>query len=167
MIGRLREATGADASAITAVHVASRSFSYGSALDPEDARRDRLPMWSRFLVDADRTTLVIESPSSSLLGFIHFREPADQSGPVQVVGLYVVPPAIGTGIGARLYEAFEARRNRRAAELEVWDGNERAKSFYRRRGWDPTLRIREGVAGQPFVTWVLQPATGQHGARAG
>ncbi|MFK4789723.1 GNAT family N-acetyltransferase [Microbacterium sp. ZW T5_56] len=156
MIGRIREATRADARAITQVHVASRTFSYGSALDPGDARRDRLPMWTRFLTEPDRTTLVIES-DTSLFGFIHLRGPQDQTEPVELVGLYVVPAAIGTGIGTRLYEEFDSRRGSRAAQLEVWDGNARAKSFYANRGWAPTAQTREGVANRPFVTWFLLP----------
>lgn len=59
----------------------------------------------------------------------------------EVYAIYVDPPHIGTGIGARLIAAAHARMaglGHRAAELWVLDSNERARSFYERSGWRST-----------------------------
>ena len=77
------------------------------------------------------------------------------SSSVELLSFYVDPDRFGSGIGSALYNRFIEIVPVGTAEFEVWDGNDRAKSFYSRRGWRPTTRSRPGVAGKPFVTWTL------------
>jgi ribosomal protein S18 acetylase RimI-like enzyme len=56
-----------------------------------------------------------------------------------VENLFVVSDRRGEGIGSALLEAAEERLHERgvdAVSLEVMAGNERARSFYRRQGYD-------------------------------
>jgi ribosomal protein S18 acetylase RimI-like enzyme len=74
----------------------------------------------------------------------------DSSNPIELVRLYVLPDWIGKGIGAKLLKrslnaAFED--GYRSCWLRVWEGNERAISFYRNWGF------RE-VGSEPY--WVGQ-----------
>lgn len=151
-----RIALNEDAVALTRLHARSRAFYYGDALQRDDVERDRLPMWTRFIGDPERRTYVLEAPDG-LTGFIHFHLPPIEDVPVELVGLYVAPELVGSGLGSLLYAEFEQSRGRRRSELEVWHGNHRAERFYEHRGWKPTNRTRDGVAGEPFVTWVLDP----------
>ncbi len=90
-----------------------------------------------------------------MAGFIHFRVPPEEAEPVELVGLYVIPERIGSGIGTMLYTQFAQSLGLRQAELGVWHGNKRAQRFYRERNWVPTDRFRAGPNEQPFVTWRL------------
>lgn len=145
----LRVATVADAAAIAAIHVASRAAYYGERLDPADAARDREPMWRRLVAEDGRVTVVAEDEEPT--GFLHVR----LGETLELMSIYVLPEMLGRGIGSALHERFDEIRGGRPAELEVWDGNARAKAFYAARGWRATDRARVGVAGIPFVTWCL------------
>jgi len=145
----LRAATVEDAAAIAAIHVASRAAYYGEHLDPADAARDREPMWRRLVAEDGRVTVVAED--EELTGFLHVR----LGKTLELVSIYVLPELFGRGVGSALYDRFEEIRGGRPAELEVWDGNARAKAFYAARGWRATDRTRDGVTGIPFVTWRL------------
>ncbi len=113
-------------------------------------------MWTQFLAEPYRQTFVVDTPTG-MAGFIHFRVPPEETEPVELVGLYVAPEWIGQGIGSTLYIQFGRSLGGREAELEVWQGNERAQRFYQARGWVPTGRLRAGPDEQPFVTWRLSP----------
>ncbi len=145
----IRAATVEDAAAIAAIHVASRAAYYGEHLDPADAARDREPMWRRLVTEDGRVTVVAADEGPT--GFLHVR----LGETVELVSLYVRPELFGRGIGSALHERFDEVRGGRPAELEVWDGNARAKAFYAARGWRVTDRTRDGIAGIPFVTWRL------------
>ena len=145
----LRAATVEDAAAIAAIHVASRAAYYGEHLDPADAARDREPMWRRLVAEDGRVTVVAED--EELTGFLHVR----LGKTLELVSIYVLPELFGRGVGSALHDRFEEIRDGRPAELEVWDGNARAKAFYAARGWRATDRTRDGVTGIPFVTWRL------------
>lgn len=144
---------------MTALHAASRAFYYGAALEAEDAARNRLGMWKRFLVEPHRLTYVVDT-GTDLAGFIHFLVPPDESSPVELIGLYVSPNMVGSGIGSALYLHFARSLQTREAVLEVWQGNSRAQRFYETRGWVPTDRFRAGPNHQPFVTWSLSRGAG-------
>ncbi|WP_413354960.1 GNAT family N-acetyltransferase [Microbacterium sp. 1P06AB] len=145
----LRAATVEDAAAIAAIHAAARAAYYGEHLDPADAARDREPMWRRLVAEDGRVTVVAADEGPT--GFLHVR----LGETVELVSLYVRPELFGRGIGSALHERFDEVRGGRPAELEVWDGNARAKAFYAARGWRVTDRTRDGIAGIPFVTWRL------------
>ncbi|WP_146244237.1 N-acetyltransferase [Curtobacterium sp. MCBD17_032] len=82
-------------------------------------------------------------------------QPVERGSPAELLSLYVDPDRFGSSIGSALHNRFVGVVPPGTAELEVWDGNDRAESFYSHRGWRPTTRSRPGVAGKPFVIWTL------------
>lgn len=149
----LRVATEADAEAVTHVHQLSRAAYYGSLLPLADPSADRLPMWRDVLRDPASHALIAET-DHALVGFVCMRRVESVDDDVaELTSLYVAPAHFGTGIGDALHSAFLEWARGSAAVLEVWDDNERAKRFYRRRGWTPTSTMRPGVNGTPFVIW--------------
>ncbi len=108
-------------------------------------------MWRRLLKESD-THVFCAVEDESVAGFLCLRWQPDETD-VELHSLYVEPARFGTGIADALYEQFVAESGDRPAHLEVWDRNERAKAFYRRRGWLPSGRTRPGPSGTAFVTW--------------
>lgn len=150
----VRDAIPGDALQIARVHKRSREAYYADALDPVDAAHDRSPMWVDTLSRTD-TWCVVAVQNRQLTGFVAAQFADHDDSPVKLSSLYVDPDWFGSGIGSALYDRFTEVAPVGTAELEVWDGNDRAKSFYSHRRWRPTTRIRPGVAGRPFVTWTL------------
>jgi len=151
----VRRARADDADAIAALHVRSRAAYYGDALSAEDSGHDRRPMWRR-LVTEQGVVVLCAVEDEVVIAFCCLRQPAEAKE-VELQSLYVEPARFGTGVADTLYASFVAESRGRAAHLEVWDRNERAKAFYRRRGWLPSDQTRPGPAGAPFVTWRLVP----------
>ncbi|PZE93378.1 GNAT family N-acetyltransferase [Curtobacterium sp. MCBD17_008] len=164
MTFEVRDATPADAAQVTRVHQRSREAYYGDALDRRDAAQDRYPMWLATLTRPGTWCLVAEQ-DGHVAGFIAAHL-ADRGSPAELSSLYVDPDRFGSGIGTALHTRFIEVVPSGTAELEVWDGNERAKRFYAVRGWRPTTRTRAGVAGRPFVTWRLDVRRGSRSLNA-
>jgi GNAT superfamily N-acetyltransferase len=139
---------------VTGVDKRSRKAYDAEALDPVDAAHDPYPMWVDTLTRTD-AWCVVAVQDGDLIGFVaaHLAECDDL--PAELLSLYVDPDRFGSGIGSALHNRFVEAVSWGIAELEVWDGNDRAKSFYSHRGWRPSTRSRPGVAGMPFVTWTL------------
>jgi len=151
----IRQAMPVDAVQVTRVHERSRAAYYADDLDPVDASRDRYPMWREALTGTDIWCLVAVQ-GADVVGFVaaHLADRGDAL--TELTSLYVDPDRFGIGIGSALYRRFLEVAPAGTAELEVWDGNDRAKRFYTLRGWRPTRRSRAGVASKSFVTWTLQ-----------
>ena len=149
----IRAAEVADAARVADVHARSRAAYYGERLDPRDRAQDRRPMWLRHLSAPQLSTFV--AVADEPVGFICVRRASAEDPEVELMSLYVLPERFGEGIGTALYEQFLAVREAAPASLEVWEANERAISFYRRRGWRRTTSSRPGIAGVPYVTWKL------------
>lgn len=150
----VRNATPGDALQVARVHKRSREAYYAEALDPVDAAHDRFPMWVDTLTRTD-TWCLVAVQNGDLTGFVAAHLAERDDSPAELLSLSVDPDRFGSGIGSALYNRFVEVISSGTAELEVWDGNDRAKSFYSHRGWLPTTRIRPGVAAKPFVTWTL------------
>ena len=89
-----------------------------------------LQSWRELLVREDVTALVAED-GEELLGFAVLR-----TGWLE--RLYTHPNAWGRGVGSRLHdEAVELARALGSTGCKLWvlEANERARSFYERRGW--------------------------------
>ena len=89
--------------------------------------------------------LVAEGPEGARLGFVHLHGATDfftgeRHG--HVSDIVVAPRAQGRGVGQRLMAAAEdwARsRGYRLLSLHVFDGNARARAFYRQLGYGPDI----------------------------
>lgn len=74
---------------------------------------------------------------------------------MELIGLYVLPEAWGSGVGHDLHQRFvgllgSAPRATKGV-LEVWNGNRRALAFYQRHGWAADGRCRPGPGARPFL----------------
>ena len=142
----IRRATGADAEAIAGVHVASMRAAYqgqfpAGALVQVDAR-DRAERWRQHLARAASVTVLAEA-DGRLVGFADFGSCRDEDlspGVGELMALYVLPDAWGSGVGSALMrEALCRFRGDGFAEVVLWviEGNRRAVRFYRRFGFVP------------------------------
>lgn len=151
---RLRLGTDRDVEEIAHVHRLSRAWYYGTEADPGDGRE---AMWAHLIAQPGRMIHVAER-SDRVVGFMSAIRTEDLEATLELTALYVLPECVGVGVGPRLYEQFDAeRRDADKGLLEVWSGNERATTFYVRRGWTPTTTTRPGPQGLDFVTYRLAP----------
>ncbi len=77
----------------------------------------------------------------------------------EVVRLYVQPSAQGQGLGARLLEAASrwAQTQQQAhVWLTVWTGNDRARRFYARQGFNDVGTTAFAFEGRRYANQVLQ-----------
>ncbi len=144
-----------DAVEISRIHITSRAAYYGELVSRAADEAEHAARWRRWLRADDRKTFVA-CRADALVGFVSMRERTDVHE-VALVGLYVLPTEFGSGAAAVLYGTFTRLVGGRGATLEVWEANERAKAFYRRRGWSATTYSREGPANIPFITMRLAP----------
>ena len=150
----LRVGIGADAGAVAAVQVDSWRAAYVGLL-PE-AVLDGLSVgrksegWARVLGDGCHYVVVAES-EGRMVGFASTGpgHDADLDGTTgQLVTLYVVPVAWGTGVGRALHDAALCRlADTGCRHGVVWmlSTNARARRFYDRQGWmaDGRLRVQQ------------------------
>lgn len=145
-----RDATPEDAAGIARMHVDAWRAGYAHIL-PADALAalsvpQRTASWARALTkqaseDTGQWTLVADS-EGEIVGFASGgpnRAP-EPAGASELYGLYVAPSHWERGVGSRLIEASLERLREGGDELAVlWvlEDNERARRFYRRRGWSP------------------------------
>ena len=145
----IRAATGADASAIAAVHVASWRETY-AGLMPETMLKglsvsDRTARWARILGQAERLEgpgVLVAEHGGDLVGFASSgsqRDPnliaRDFTG--EITAIYVLQDMQGRGAGRRLMAAIVEGLQRGgydAASLWVLRENLRALRFYERLG---------------------------------
>ena len=143
----IRLARPEDASAIAEIHVASWRAVYPgivpqAILDGLSVER-RTSFWTRVLAERGERRTWVASRGNRLIGFAG-TEPADEEGldgrPAELRTVYLVPDAIGTGVGRRLFSrAIDDLVERRYSPLIVWvfTANSRARRFYEAAGWQP------------------------------
>jgi ribosomal protein S18 acetylase RimI-like enzyme len=94
------------------------------------------------LADAGTTFLIAEAGKQAA-GYARLvRAPAPAcippGSPIEIRRIYAVPAWLGRGVGAALMRACLAEASRQRCEviwLDVWERNERAIAFYKRRGF--------------------------------
>jgi RimJ/RimL family protein N-acetyltransferase len=155
---RIRPATPADAAAIAAVHVASWQGAYRGQLPDEvldglDVER-RTAGWQQYLAQDGQATFVAED-EGRVVGFVHLNAARDDDAEPatgEVIAIYALPEAWGTGAGRELMAAaleWLREAGYRTATLWVLDRNARARRFYELAGWEP-----DGVAKDDVVAGV-------------
>jgi GNAT superfamily N-acetyltransferase len=135
----LRPATPADAVAVAPFHLRCWQDAY-TGLVPQtflDAltRQDRVRRWGERLRTAgDVTTLATAGAGGPVVGLAAVTtQTAPAAAPlVELRSLYVGATWWGQGLGRRLLDAALAGR---PAQLWVFEGNARARAFYRTTGW--------------------------------
>jgi len=145
----LRRATGADALAVAAVHVASWQVAYWNIVPDEflDAF-DVAERANRYTFDpgnAGGFVTWIASGGDTIVGFVTVSPCRDEdlAGAGEVQALYVTPTTWRSGVGAILLSKGEqllVDDGYSTASLWVVEENARARAFYESRGWRADTR---------------------------
>ena len=167
----IRDGVADDASALARTHVEAWEAAYRGQI-PDDAieamtveRREE--MWAHHLAQPSHGTLVVQG-ADRVVGLAMFGPAEDEilgPGTGEVYGIYLLPEAIGTGVGRDLF-ARATDRLRAAgftsAILWVLETNERARRFYEAAGWrwDGTMSAhRFDCAERPIVRYTVRLST--------
>ena len=151
MTGAVRPAAVADAEALARVHVAAWQHGYRGLLPAAllDALsvEQRTERWRAQLSgEPAARTWVTGEPVAGFASAGPSRDEDAAAGTGELYALYVHPDAWGRGIGGRLMAtALEALGD--GATLWVLEGNERARRFYARHGWQRDGAHRQEVRG--------------------
>ena len=140
----IRAATPGDADAIGAVHVESWRWAYRPQL-PDDLLdgldpAERAAEWRRIL-ESGEIDVIVADDEGRLVGFASAATSRDDDalpGTGEVLTVYVVEDAVGTGAGRALLVGAQGllrARGHTRATLWVLESNERARRFYERNGW--------------------------------
>lgn len=138
----IRDAVAGDASAVTALHVASWRANYRGVLPDtylnEEAERERASHWRKSLnALAAKDVVLVAAEGSQLQGFISVYWRKEAGYDAYLDNLHVRPGLNGSGLGRRLLAAAVQRMiDHGAGNLCLWafDQNQRAISFYERLG---------------------------------
>jgi len=129
----LRHAHADEAEALARLQEESAVAGFSNVFSPGRypfPREEVLESWRELLARDDVVALVAED-GGELLGFAVLR-------PGWLERLYAHPNVWGRGVGSRLHdEALELLRDIGSSQCSLWvlEANERARSFYERRGW--------------------------------
>ncbi|WDZ82582.1 GNAT family N-acetyltransferase [Micromonospora cathayae] len=168
----VRVATPDDVDRLVEVHTQGRLAYYtAGGLSPEEVdspvwRQERHTGWSRGIESAQQqvwcATLGGEVVGAAAMGLPHAPE-VDDGATGQLFQIHVLPDRWGHGVGGLLHGVFLrylAEVSRPTGFLEVWERNERARSFYARHGWRPDGTSRPGPAGSRYLNLRLAVSAG-------
>ncbi len=139
----VRAARAGDALAIAQVHVAAWRAAYAGMLPDHVLAalsvERRAEQWTTRIDEGRSQVWVAASPE--VRGFVSAGDSrdADSPGAGEVYGLYVAPEFWGRGLGQRLFSASSEWLAQRYERGQLWVlvGNDRARRFYCRQGWQP------------------------------
>ncbi|MDR1449145.1 MAG: GNAT family N-acetyltransferase [Propionibacteriaceae bacterium] len=120
----------------------------------DDALAQSVEIVGKVIADPDMFYRVAEI-AGRITGFIHAAK--HSSDDAEVMGLYLDPPVIGTGVGAELLGVAMSWIGPIPARLEVAPYNERAIRFYRRFGFREAPESRRLVNVMPWVDLTGHP----------
>jgi ribosomal protein S18 acetylase RimI-like enzyme len=132
----IRAATLEDARAIAEVHVASWREGYRGLMPDqylaELSVAQRVALWETILSDGQTVVLVASGGGDPIAGFVAFNPEKGEIG-----ALYVDPPRLRSGVGTALLAAVHERLAGKP-EIVLWvlDGNDAARAFYERHGYE-------------------------------
>ena len=141
---QVRRAVLDDAAAIAEVHTRSWQGAYEHVFGAERLAaidvNGRRAMWERSLERGVRDVHVAVDGGGAVVGFVGTGPSRDPDAAGELGEIYVLPEALGTGVGhALMAAAIEAMEARGYADAILWvlDDNPRARAFYEREGWAP------------------------------
>jgi len=142
----IREASPADIPAVVRVHVAAwDAAKEGLDVPTRRTPEQRTELWTTFLTQR-RGPLWVAQVEGSAVGFIALgpSRDDDRQGETEIYTLYVDPEAWGRGCGSALIGKAPEDG---PVSLWVFTGNERARRFYARHGFQPDGSTEEGHHG--------------------
>lgn len=147
---QIRRATHEDAEAIIHVHVNSIRTLCANDYTVEQVeawtgRNFKPELWKQAI---DRDFIWVVQSGKDVLGFGHFAVMDEENG--EVLGLYFIPPAIGQGLGKKMFAEFVRIANQHHLKRITLHSTITAKKFYEHLGLrqydsDTTVDMR-GVA---------------------
>jgi ribosomal protein S18 acetylase RimI-like enzyme len=172
----IRAAAPEDAAGIARVHVESWRAAYPgivpqAVLDNLSVER-RATFWAGQLSNPGDSRTWVAEEGDAIVGFVGTRPPDVEDaadlppGIVELATIYVLPDAVGRGVGRALMEralSELAAGGAAAAFLWVFKANERARRFYEAAGWtvDDTARDLDlGGEAIPIVRYRVAMGTG-------
>lgn len=161
----VRRAEPADAAAIAAVHVRSWQGAYRGLLPQEFldglSVERRVDGWEHRLADLDwpRSGTLVATDADEVVGFVDIAptrdDDSDPDAVAELIAIYVLPGAFGTGVGRELMRAaLTAMRDAGYGEATLWvlANNDRAIGFYEVGGWRPDGARKDDQIGGVSVT---------------
>lgn len=146
----IRRANHADAEAIIHVHVNSIRHVCAKdytkrQIEAWSGRKFKAELWRQSI---DRDFVWVVQHDNDVVGFGHFAVMDDDHG--EVLGLYFIPPAIGQGLGKKMFAEFIKLANAYKLKRITLHSTITAKKFYEHLGFhqsggDTTVDMR-GVA---------------------
>ena len=139
----IRQATTSDVQGVARVHVAAwDAAKEGLDLTTRRTFEERVDLWTRFLAEGRGTLWVVED-DGSIIGFcaVGPSRDDDRAGESEIYTLYVDPAMWGQGIGSALMAHAPGGD---VVSLWVGEGNDRARRFYARHGFEPDGAREEG-----------------------
>ncbi|MEG2804579.1 GNAT family N-acetyltransferase [Stenotrophomonas sp.] len=142
----IRRATAADATALSAIAIATYTETFGDSYPPQDLQAFLDDHYSvapqRRELDDPRSAIWLLEDAGHVVGYLaagpNGLPHADaREGDIELKRLYVLAPYQGGGHGARLMDAFLAwldQPRRRTLWVGVWSENVGAQRFYARYG---------------------------------
>jgi GNAT superfamily N-acetyltransferase len=151
----IRDAVPEDLDAIVEVHTQARAAYYLEAgrsaqeIDPPGSAEKRRETWAG-LLRSDAHVLCAQwadqaDQTDQVVGIALMAPVGEAAAAGELYALHVLRSHWRRGVGSRLHAAYvEYLRasSMSTGELEVWDRNSRARSFYGRRGWQLDGRQR-------------------------
>ena len=168
----IRTATAEDLGRIVDIHRRARDTYYrgvlpAEVLDDPQRHAEFHDAYAHAIQAPDRTVVCADAAGRTV-AFMALGPPfapasdADPATVGQLVGLYVHPAHWGHGAGTALHaHAVQVWQSTgiSTAHLEVWNGNQRARAFYDRHGWQETGHDRPGPGGSRFLELTLTVPT--------
>jgi len=152
-----------DLDAIVDVHTRARSAYYRAGglseteFDAPDGPELRRAGWAHS-IESDGRTVLCAFGSGQVVGIVAMGPPLTPDTDAARVGelyqIHVLPGHWGQGIGSQLHVAFVQflrESSRTTGQVEAWERNHRAQTFYARRGWRPDGRRRPGPGHAGYV----------------
>jgi GNAT superfamily N-acetyltransferase len=173
----IRDAVPEDLDAIVEVHTQARAAYYLEAgrskqeIDPPGSAEKRRKTWAGLLRSDAHILCALWADQVVGIALMAPVEPAAaeagaETAPTagELYALHILRSHWGRGVGSRLHSAYVEylqSSSMSTGELEVWDRNSRARTFYDRRGWKVDgrqrvdsdgvyLRMRLNVAALPM-----------------
>jgi GNAT superfamily N-acetyltransferase len=146
----VRAATPADAAAIREVAVRAWRATYAGRITDEAIERFLALAYAeeRVARRIDRGEVLVAGRGGVNAAVEAFAEFADRDDHVQLVSIYALPEARGSGLGSALVAEVVALHPRADIAADVLEGNELAEPFYAARGFVPGEALVDEIVGE-------------------
>ena len=158
----VRAAVTTDAPAIREVAVQAWRATYAGRISDDTIERFLALAYAaeRIARRIDRHEVLVAGRGGMDAAVEAFAECVDRDDHVQLVSIYALPDARGSGLGSALVAEVVALHPREDIAADVLEGNELAEPFYVARGFVPGEALVDEIVGEPVRErrWWLRAA---------